>query len=73
VTAVAGLARTRGVPVVAIGGITLARAPAVLAAGAAAVCVISDLLVDDPGRRAREFLAALGPGGSAPPGRPRVN
>ena len=48
-------------PVVAIGGITLERAPAVLAAGAAAVAVISDLLVDErPERRARAYGDRLG-------------
>lgn len=52
-------ASVRGLPVVAIGGITIDRAPAVLAAGAASVAVIADLLGDDPGRRAREFLAAV--------------
>ena len=42
-------ARAQGRPVVAIGGITLERAPSVIAAGAAAVAVISDLLsTDDP-------------------------
>lgn len=60
---VAHAARTaapKGVPVVAIGGITLDRAPAVIEAGAASVVVISDLLVGgDPGARARAFLAAL--------------
>jgi thiamine-phosphate pyrophosphorylase len=61
VRAVAGLARPRGVPVVAIGGITLDRAPRVLAAGADSVCVISDLMQGDPGTRARAFLAALDP------------
>lgn len=40
-------ART-GKPVVAIGGITLERAPEVIAAGATSVAVISDLLRDDP-------------------------
>ena len=48
-----------GSPVVAIGGITLERAPAAIAAGAASVAVIADLLVDDPGRRARAYLRAL--------------
>lgn len=44
-------------PVVAIGGITLGNAAAVLAAGAASVAVISDLLAgDDPGARIREYL-----------------
>ena len=47
-------------PVVAIGGITLATAPEVLAAGAASVAVISDLLeTGDPTRRVAEFLAQL--------------
>jgi thiamine-phosphate pyrophosphorylase len=48
---------TTGRPLVAIGGITLANAPGVLAAGAASVAVISDLLVGDLGRRAREYVA----------------
>jgi thiamine-phosphate pyrophosphorylase len=52
----------RGKPVVAIGGITLERAPEVAAAGAAAVAVITDLLVGgDPESRVRAFLAALPP------------
>ena len=43
-------------PVVAIGGITLATAPAVLAAGASSVAVISDLLADkDPSARVRRY------------------
>jgi thiamine-phosphate pyrophosphorylase len=46
-----------GRPVVAIGGITLERAPEVLAAGASSVAVISDLLRDgaDPAARVRLF------------------
>ena len=44
-------------PVVAIGGITLESAPEVLAAGAASVAVISDLLTGDPRERVRMFLA----------------
>jgi thiamine-phosphate pyrophosphorylase len=49
------------IPVVAIGGITLERAPEVIAAGAAAVSVISDLLAEDtPSARVRTFLRALG-------------
>ena len=48
-------------PVVAIGGITLDRAPSVLAAGAQSVAVIGDLLVTgEPARRVRAFLEALG-------------
>jgi thiamine-phosphate pyrophosphorylase len=47
-------------PLVAIGGITLETAPAVLAAGAQSVAVISDLLVDeDVAGRARAFVRAL--------------
>ncbi len=47
-------------PVVAIGGITLETAPAVVAAGAASVAVISDLLAgDDPARRVRAYLDVL--------------
>ena len=52
-------ARVRGCPVVAIGGITLDRAPRVAAAGADAVAVIGDLIVPDPAGRVRQFLAAL--------------
>lgn len=48
-----------GRPVVAIGGITLARAPDVLAAGASSVAVISDLLVGDPSERVATFLRVL--------------
>lgn len=48
-------------PVVAIGGITLERAPDVLAAGASSVAVISDLLAGgDPEARVRAYLARLG-------------
>jgi thiamine-phosphate pyrophosphorylase len=50
----------RGKPIVAIGGITLARAPAVLAAGASAVAIITDLLAaTDVEARVRAFVAAL--------------
>jgi thiamine-phosphate pyrophosphorylase len=52
--------RAGTLPVVAIGGITLERAPEVMAAGAAAVAVISDLVAGgDPEARARAFVAAL--------------
>lgn len=45
-------------PIVAIGGITLERAPEVFVAGANSVAVIRDLLdARDPAVRAREFLA----------------
>ena len=49
------------VPVVAIGGITLATAPAVLDAGATAVAVIGDLLAEpDPRTRVEQYLKNLG-------------
>jgi len=54
-------AAARGLPLVAIGGITLGRAASVIEAGASSVAVIGDLLVgDDPRKRTREFLARLG-------------
>ena len=46
----------RGKPIVAIGGITLQRAPEVIAAGAATLAVISDLLDGAPEARTRAFL-----------------
>jgi thiamine-phosphate pyrophosphorylase len=54
------LAGTGGVPIVAIGGITLGHAPAALDAGADAVAVIGDLLRGDPAARVRAFLEVLG-------------
>lgn len=52
----------RARPVVAIGGITLERAPEVLAAGADSVAVISDLLATgDPEGRVRAYLDGLAP------------
>ncbi len=64
-----GLARVRlasraaaqkTIPVVAIGGITLARAAEVIEAGAASVAVITDLLsTGDPGSRVRAYLDEL--------------
>jgi thiamine-phosphate pyrophosphorylase len=55
----AAAANLRGLPVVAIGGITLATAPAVIAAGASAVAVITDLLsTGDPSARVRAYLDA---------------
>lgn len=45
------------IPLVAIGGITLERAPAVLAAGADSVAVVSDVTQsDDPDARARAWM-----------------
>jgi len=65
--AAVGLARVRHAaersqrPVVAIGGITLETAPAVIAAGASAVAVISDLVASgDPAARVHEYLQCLG-------------
>jgi thiamine-phosphate pyrophosphorylase len=50
----------RGKPVVAIGGMTLDRAPAVIAAGAGSVAVITDLLSGgDPEPRVRDYIRAL--------------
>jgi thiamine-phosphate pyrophosphorylase len=48
-----------GVPVVAIGGITLACARDVVAAGASSIAVISDLLSEDAAGRARAYLDVL--------------
>ena len=53
--------RAGGRPIVAIGGITLARAAAVIEAGASTVAVIADLLAGGrPEARARAYVAALG-------------
>ena len=50
----------RGKPIVAIGGITLERAAAVIAAGAASVAVISDALTGgDPEARTRAYLRII--------------
>ena len=49
----------RGKPIVAIGGITLPRAPEVMASGAWALAVVTDLLrTGDPEARARDYLRA---------------
>ncbi len=56
----AAAARCDGLPLVAIGGITLDRARPVIDAGAAAVAVISDLIAaPDPADRVAAYLAAL--------------
>ena len=53
-------ARARGLPLVAIGGITLETAASVLDAGAASVAVISDLLATgDPEARVRAYVERL--------------
>jgi thiamine-phosphate pyrophosphorylase len=49
----------RGVPLVAIGGVTLETAPDVIRAGASSVAVIGDLMVGDPAARVREYLKRL--------------
>jgi len=52
---------SRGLPVVAIGGITLDTAAEVLAAGASAVAVISDLFAGgDPRARVAAYQGVLG-------------
>ncbi len=53
-------ARARLLPVVAIGGITIEHAPAVIAAGADSAAVISDLLATgDPAARVRQYLEVV--------------
>jgi thiamine-phosphate pyrophosphorylase len=60
VAAAAARAAEQGVPLVAIGGITLDCAEAVLAQGAASVAVIGDLLAGaDPEARVRAYLSRL--------------
>lgn len=55
------VASAGGRPVVAIGGITLERAPSVLEAGASAVAVIGDLMsTGRPRHRVEEWTRALG-------------
>jgi thiamine-phosphate pyrophosphorylase len=56
----AARARAAGLPLVAIGGITLDRAADVVAAGASSVAVITDLLASsDPEGRVRAYLQRL--------------
>jgi thiamine-phosphate pyrophosphorylase len=60
VTGAAAAARARGLPLVAIGGITLTRAPAVIRAGADSVALIGDLLVGGhPEARVRALVRSL--------------
>jgi len=57
---VATAARLAGsIPIVAIGGVTLDNARSAIDAGAAAVAVISDLLVNDPASRVKAYLRLL--------------
>jgi thiamine-phosphate pyrophosphorylase len=56
----AARAKTAGLPLVAIGGITLDRAAEVIDAGAASVAVIGDLVASgDPAARVRAYLGRL--------------
>jgi thiamine-phosphate pyrophosphorylase len=49
-------------PLVAIGGITLERAPDVLAAGASSAAVVTDIVMsENPEERTREWIAATDP------------
>ena len=51
-------ARMGSLPLVAIAGITVARAPSVIAAGADSAAVITDIVThEDPERRVKEWLA----------------
>ncbi len=48
-------------PIVAIGGVTLQRAPEIIGAGADSVAVISDILgAPEPAARARQYIDLLG-------------
>jgi thiamine-phosphate pyrophosphorylase len=52
--------RTGAIPLVAIGGITLERAPGVFAAGADSIAVVSDVTQNaDPDQRVRDWLALV--------------
>jgi thiamine-phosphate pyrophosphorylase len=58
---VAAKTSARGVPLVAIGGISLERARSVIEAGARSVAVITDMLATgDPTKRVEQFLRELG-------------
>jgi thiamine-phosphate pyrophosphorylase len=59
VTRAAARSRHADLPVVAIGGITLATALRVIEAGATSVAVITDLVAADPEARVRDYLRAL--------------
>lgn len=66
ITGIEGLrkvARAVDVPVVGIGGVTPARAPAVIAAGAAGCAAIGSIMAAaNPGRAVADFLRATQPG-----------
>ena len=56
-------------PIVAIGGITLERAPEIIESGADSVAVISDILgAREPAMRARQYINLLGPANHAAAG-----
>ena len=56
-------------PIVAIGGITLQRAPEIIESGADSVAVISDILrAPEPAVRARQYIDLLGPADHATAG-----
>ena len=60
VTRAAVHARAAGLPLIAIGGVTLETAPQVISAGANAVAVIGDLAqAADPAARVRAYLSRL--------------
>jgi thiamine-phosphate pyrophosphorylase len=59
-------------PLVAIGGITLKRAPSVLAAGASAAAAVTDIIMsEDPEQRTRNWIAATAPWRNLSTGFPR--
>lgn len=50
--------RLDGVPLIAIGGLTIARAPSVYQAGADSICVVTDVLRNEnPEQRLRQWLS----------------
>jgi thiamine-phosphate pyrophosphorylase len=51
--------RSGGIPIVAIGGITIETAHSVITAGATSVAVITDLLAGNPETRVRQYLSVL--------------
>jgi thiamine-phosphate diphosphorylase len=59
VTTVAELAMQRSIPIIAIGGLTLDTARDVIAAGAASIAVITDLMQGDPAARVRDYQDRL--------------
>jgi thiamine-phosphate pyrophosphorylase len=67
VAGIAAVATAVAVPVIAIGGVTVERVPALLAAGAYGVAVVGAVSdADDPGAATAALLAALPPAEEAP-------